>query len=242
MYIIQSSTKVPFNFHDFEKVYLMRRTIHLTSLLSSNLLFQHIQLYLFIGLYFYPMFTSLLYPRTITKRRSVSHWRRLLTVTVSVSLEARPGSDHRSRSRDLGLARCRGDNHDTMIYCGYHCSLHLRQTECPDKKNLFFHCHSCLETSLFGHHVQRWGRVWERTEKIKSSKIYKTSWINRNRKILISHFYSIHQLSLLNLELTFYFILYFISLIFREINVSKLNLNSPENLIESLSKIDITCL
>ena len=114
----------------------MRRTIHLTSFILEPSFSTSYPAYLFIGLYCYPMFTSLLYPHNITKRRSVSHWRRLLTVTVSVSLGARPGSDHRSRSRDLGLARCRGDNHDTMIYCGYHCSLHLRQS--AQTKRIFF--------------------------------------------------------------------------------------------------------
>ena len=72
----------------------------------------------------------------------------------------------------------RGDNHDTMIYCGYHCSLHLRH-RVSRQKGSFPQCHSCfLETSLFGHLVQRRGGVWERQKRFNRAK-YNSSWINR---------------------------------------------------------------
>ena len=141
----------------------------ISPLFSSNLLFLHIQLHLFIGLYCYPMFTSLLYPRNITKRRSVSHWRRLLTVTVSVSLGARPGSDHRSRSRDLAW-HCAAGTITIRWFIVVIIAVYIYDRVTRQKES-FFHCHSCLETSLFGHHVQRAGGVWKKTEKIKSSKI-----------------------------------------------------------------------
>ena len=60
-----------------------------------------------------------------------------VTGSVSVSLGARPEpeSDHRSRSRDLGPGPGRrGDNHVMMIYCGYHCIVHLRQSVSTKKE------------------------------------------------------------------------------------------------------------
>ena len=136
MYIIQSSTKVPFNFHDFEKVYLMRRTIHLTSFILEP------SFSTYPALSFY--WTVLLSNVHITFISTYYHQEK---VRVSLAASAhcdslrqsqseagvwspepeprpRPGSVPRGQSR-----------YDDLLWLSLQSTF---TTECPDKKESFF--------------------------------------------------------------------------------------------------------
>ena len=83
---------------------------------------------------------------------------------------------------------CRGDNHVMMIYCGYHCSVHLRQ--CPPKKKLLSATAMYIRDLYLCTLLKAEAGSGKKQEKIKSSKIQ--AFLNKQEDFNSLLFYSLN--------------------------------------------------